>query len=130
MPRSRRTLALVALTPLVAAATAFAVTPKPGQYAISGFGEGGGGFMLKAGKLRNATAPSKFKCNRFNAVVPVAIPVKAGKFYYHGKMKGQAGTLTFAGHWVSAGKVSGTATVVKGSCRSKVSYTATPLPAY
>jgi hypothetical protein len=43
-------------------------------------------------------------------------------------MKGQAGTLTFAGHWTTATKVSGTATVVKGSCTSRVSYKAAIAP--
>ena len=86
----------------------------------------GGSFSFTGTKIaKNATAPSKLKCNTANAVIPKSIPVKNNAFRYSGKLKGQAGTIVFKGHWKTDTTIAGSATVTKGSCTSKKSFTAT-----
>jgi hypothetical protein len=123
----RRILSLAAVLVLVVAAVAFAATPKPGQYTTTSGGEGGGIFKVNSDHkdiAKGATAPSTFKCNRVNLVVPKAIAIKSGAFSYRGRVKGQAGTLTFKGHFTTATKANGTSTFAKGSCKSTFRFSA------
>jgi hypothetical protein len=128
----KRALPAAVVALLVLAATAVAVTPIAGLYASNG--EGGAGFTLKGKSIvKKAAAPSNFKCNKVNLVIPKSIPVRGGKFSFKGKVKtspqGAKGTLTFKGHWTSATKVKGTSSLVRGSCKSgTVKFTATLLP--
>lgn len=108
---------------LLVVASAVAVTPTAGGWVL-GTGEGGGFMTTKGSKIAaGATAPSTFKCNKVNAVIPKAITVKAdGSFSYSGALKGQSSKIVFKGKFKTAGTLSGSATITKGSCTSKVSF--------
>lgn len=111
---------LVALT---LASAAGAVTPTAGGW-ILGTGEGGGFMTVSGSKItKGATAPSKFKCNKANAVIPKAIKVASnGSFNYSGPLKGQSAKIVFKGKFKTAGTLTGSATITKGKCTSKVSF--------
>jgi hypothetical protein len=124
--RSRVAVAvLVGVFALVAVPLAASATPKAGSYRM-GSGEGGGFFTVKGRTIASgATSLSNFKCNRLNAVIPRAIPVKAdGSFAYSGTLRGQPGTIAFSGKFVSATKAAGTTTITKGTCSSTIKWTA------
>jgi hypothetical protein len=109
----------------VLSATALAATPKAGLWTTNG-GEGGGAFTVASGKIKKqSTAPSTFKCNKFNAVIPSSIRIAGGRFSYSGKLMNQPGTIVFKGSFTSATKAKGTATITKGSCSSTMKWTAT-----
>ena len=118
------------LATLTLASTAGAVTPMEGGWII-GTGEGGGSLQTKGSKIvKGATAPSAFKCNKVNAVIPKAITVASdGTFKYSGPLKGQSGTILFKGKFKTASTVSGSATITKGKCSSKVSWSGKPTSA-
>ena len=74
-----------------------------------------GGRAIMAG----ATAQSNFKCNKMNAQVAKAIPVKAGSFTYTGPLKAEPNvTITWTGKWTSTTSVSGTVRLKSSSCDS------------
>ena len=95
---------------------------------VLGDGEGQGMLAIAGSKIKaGATAPSTFKCNRVNAVVPKAIKIVHGKFSYKGKMKGNPGTLVFKGRFNTAGtRVTGKATITNGKCTSTRKFSAVP----
>lgn len=109
---------------VVAVPLASSATPKAGQFRM-GAGEGGGYFTVAGGRIAGgATSISNFKCNKLNAVIPKAIPVKAGAFTYKGTLRGQPGTITFTGKFVTPTKATGSTTITKGSCKSTMKWTA------
>ena len=125
MRRSFAVALLLCMFTLATVTGALAATPKSGSYRM-GSGEGGGFFTVAGSKIAGgATSLSNFKCNKLNAVIPKAIPVKAdGSFTYKGALRGQPGTITFSGKFVTATKAAGTTTIVKGSCKSTIKWTA------
>lgn len=111
------------LATLSLASTAGAVTPTEGGWVL-GTGEGGGYMTTKGNKIaKGATVPSTFKCNKVNAVIPKAITIASdGTFKYSGPLKGQSARVVFKGRFKTAGTLSGSATITKGKCSSKVSW--------
>ena len=116
-------LTVVAALPMVAGAQRDA-TPKAGQYRTVGGGEAGGSFKMAPGGTSiaaGATAQSNFKCNKMNATVAKAIPVKGGAFTFTGPLKVEpAVTITWTGKWTSATSVSGTVRLKSSGCDSGV----------
>jgi hypothetical protein len=149
MRRSSTLLSLFCLLLLGSAVAATAaVNPKPGPYqgtvngtpTTSQHNEGEGYLKFNGAKLVPYkgifTAPSYFKCNAYNANIPVkSIPVKAGAFDWKGKAPigpgGAMRTLHFKGHWVDAKHIHGITNVSGGGCNKTVQWTMkTPLPPY
>ena len=123
----RPSVALAVLTAAATAVPAVAATPRAGSYGSGG--EGGAAFTVIGSKvLKDATLPSAFKCNKRNAVVPVAMNIVAGRAHYSGLMKGQAGKLVATITFTTTSKASVTATITKGSCRSTARATVKLLP--
>ena len=115
---------VVGVLAVVAVPWASGATPKAGQFRM-GSGEGGGFFTVAGSRIAGgATSISTFKCNKLNAVIPKAIPIKAGSFSYTGILRGQPGTITFTGKFVTPTKAIGTTTITKGSCKSTMKWTA------
>lgn len=123
---TRSAVAAVLVTAAVAV-PALAATPRAGSY--SSGGEGGAGFTVVGSKiLKGATLPSTFKCNKMNAVVPVAMKIVAGRAHYSGLMKGQTGKLVATITFTTSSKASVTATITKGACKSTARATVKLLP--
>jgi len=138
--------AVLAVAPPALGATAKGVYhgPGPGLEKNQCTGnEGEGFFRLKktdAGKLKlvkpgsftfcggpatwtTITAPSNFKCNQYNANLPVkSVPVKDEAFDWSGKApigpNGADRHLRFKGHWVEKNKVKGYTRIRGGGCDS------------
>lgn len=115
------------LAAVTLASSAAAVKPEPGQWVL-GTGEGQGFVSILRGKIvKGATAPSTFKCNKRNAVIPKSITVRSdGTFSYSGALKGQSGRVVFKGRFKTARTVSGSARITNGSCSSKVTWKGVP----
>ena len=125
MLTTSRSLPLLAVT--VALLLPAAATAASGPNWILGTGEGGGFLNLSGSTIKSgATAPSTFKCNKLNVVIPKSIKVKSGAFSYTGKLKGQSGTVTFKGKFSGKTGVKGSTTVTKGSCKSTLKWTGKP----
>ena len=116
-------LAVVAALPVLAAAQ-YDAAPKAGKYRTLGGGEAEGFFTVARGGTSiaaGATAQSNFKCNKYNATVAKAIPVKAGAFTFTGPLKAEpAVTITWTGKWTSPTSVSGTVRLKSSGCDSGV----------
>jgi hypothetical protein len=110
---------------VVAAVLPLAALAVPEPVYVLGSGESGGSLTLAGSSVKaGATAPSTFKCNKKNVVIPKAIPIKnGGSFSYTGKMKGQSGTVVFKGTLKAGDKMSGSTKVTKGSCKSTKKWT-------
>jgi len=124
--RSRRVLLGLLACGMLAPATALAV---PDPVFILGTGESSGTITLAGDGIKaGATAPSTFKCNKMNAVIAKAIPLKGRSFSYTGKLKGQAGTIVFKGTFnATMTKVTGSTKITRGSCSSRRTWTGKPL---
>jgi len=96
----------------------------------AGAGESSGDWTVVSNtKMSKVTALSNFKCNRMNAVIPGSLVIHPDRsFSYSGRLKGQAGHITFKGRFTSATKAVGSTVITKGSCNSgKLKWTAKPL---
>lgn len=123
--RHRLTLAAACSVLCVLPAAAAAAS---GPNWILGTGEGGGFLNVSGSTIKSgATAPSTFKCNKLNVVIPKSIKVKRRAFSYTGKLKGQSGTVTFKGTFSGKTKVKGSTTVTKGSCKSTLKWSGKPV---